>query len=117
MVPGRAITTGGRTGSYDFSYAGTMCLCSSLCGDAVGVLPARESFLSERDPVPVLDGGHGDEKVESEKLSSTPEAVRRPGDFVVVAADHKNGVACVSVVGCSGAERVITRGMVDTSDG
>lgn len=116
MVPGRATTTGGRTGSYDCSYAGTMCSCSSRCGDAVGILSARESFLSEKDPVPVLDGGHGDEMVESGKLSSTP-AVVRPGAFVVVAVDHKDGVACISVLGSGGAERVIDRGMLDTSHG
>jgi hypothetical protein len=74
MVPGRA-TNDGRTGSYDTSYAGTMCLCSLRCGDAARALSARESFLSERDPVTVLDGGDGDAKVESGKLSSTPDLV------------------------------------------
>jgi hypothetical protein len=52
-----------------------MCLCSLRCGDAAPALSARESFLSERDPVSVLDGGDGDAKVESGKLSSTPDLV------------------------------------------
>lgn len=117
MVPGRATTTGGRTGSYDCSYAGSMCLCSPRCGDAVGVLSARDSFLSEKDPVPVLDGRHGDEEEKSGELSSAPEVVRRPGAFFVVAADHKDGMACISVLGGGGAERVVARGMLDTSHG
>jgi hypothetical protein len=120
MVPGRA-TSGGRTGSYDCSYAGTMCLCSLRCDDAVCVLSAREcflsDFLSEMDPVPVLDGGDGDVKVESGKLSSTPVSVGRPRSSVLVAVEYRDGMACISVVGSGGAERVITSGILDASHG
>jgi hypothetical protein len=67
IVPGKATSDGG-TGSYDFSYAGTICLCSLRCGDAARALSARESFPSEGDPISVLDGADGVAKRGSEKL-------------------------------------------------
>lgn len=116
MVPDKA-TSGGRTDSYDFSYAGTIYMCSLRCGDAARALSAREGFLSESAPVSVLNGDDGDANGGAEKLSSSPECVGRLGSFVVVADVHKDSVSWISVVGNGGAERVITRGISDASQG
>lgn len=93
-----------------------MCFCSIGWGDVVRALSARDGFLSEKDPVSVLDGGDGDGKVESGKLSSASGLCGRPGVVVVA---HREGKACISALESVGAERVIcgTRGISDISQG